>query len=135
MVGLAVSYRKYGTPESGAQPSEKAEMASFFNRLRKEYPKTYGAVALHIRNEGNRSAQYTRSIKAAGGFITGASDIIIPGSPTFVCEMKSRSKAAKLSKSQIEYLEAVAQTGGFACVALGAVAAWEAFEDWLGGAQ
>lgn len=124
-------YKTYGSSLPGKQPSEDVEMASFFNRLRKEHPDTYGLTALHIRNEGLRSAHQMQSIKGKGGFVKGASDVIIPGNPTFVCEMKSRSKSARLTKEQIAYLEASAAAGAFACVALGAGAAWEAFQHWL----
>jgi hypothetical protein len=120
----------YGTALPGKQPSEKVEMASFFNRLRKVYPDSYGLLALHIRNEGLRSAQQIRSIKGDGGFVKGASDIVIPGAPTFVCEMKTLSKAARLSPEQIVYLTAAQNAGAFACVALGAQGAWDAFEVW-----
>ena len=120
----------YGTALSGKQPSEKVEMASFFNRLRREYPDSYGLLALHIRNEGLRSAQQIRSIKGEGGFVKGASDIVIPGNPTFVCEMKSCAKSSRLSHEQITYLTAAHNAGAFACVALGAQGAWEAFQAW-----
>lgn len=126
-----MSYKIYGTSLPGKQPSEKVEMASFFNRLRREYPETYGLLALHIRNEGKRSPQQVQKIKAEGGFVKGAVDVIVPGSPAFVMEMKSRSKSAKLSPEQIQYLEAAQNAGCFVCVALGAAAAWQAFEDWV----
>lgn len=125
-----MTYRIYGTSTLEACPSEKVEMASFFNRLRREHPHL-GAVALHIRNEGKRSAMQQQAIVGEGGFVKGASDVIIPGAPAFVMEMKSRSKTAKVSKEQKAYLEAAAAAGAFACVALGAVGAWEALEDWL----
>ena len=120
----------YGTPVAGPCPSEMVEMASFFNRLRKEYPE-YARIALHIRNEGLRSAMQVRKIKSDGGFVKGASDVIIPGSPTFVMEMKSTSKNAKISLEQVEYLEAAEAMGAFVCVAIGAVGAWKAFNTWI----
>jgi hypothetical protein len=125
----------YGTKVKGPCPSEEVEMASFFNRLRREYPDSYGAIALHIRNEGKRTDAQTQKLRANGGFVKGASDIVIPGSPSFVCEMKSRSKSARLSPGQVAYLEAAASAGAFVCVALGAAAAWEAFDDWLGSSR
>ena len=120
----------YGTPTTGPCPSEKVEMASFFNRLRRDHPQL-GAIALHIRNEGKRTAMQHQSMVGEGGFVKGASDVVIPGVPTFVMEMKSRAKTARVSKEQTAYLEAAAANGAFACVALGAVGAWEAFEAWL----
>jgi len=124
-----MTYKVYGTPTPDPSPSEKVEMASFFNRLRRQYPHL-GAIALHIRNEGKRSAMQQQAIVGEGGFVKGASDVIIPGAPTFVMEMKSRAKTAKVSKEQAAYLETAAAAGAFACVALGAVAAWEALEEW-----
>lgn len=119
----------YGTSTKDPCPSEKVEMASFFNRLRREYPEL-GAIALHIRNEGKRTAMQHSSMVGEGGFVKGASDVVIPGAPAFVMEMKSRAKTAKVSKEQMLYLKACAAQGAFACVALGAVGAWEALEEW-----
>lgn len=124
-----MKFKTYGQSCSGPCPSEKVEMASFFNRLRKDHP-ALGAIALHIRNEGKRSAMQHNAMVGEGGFVKGASDVVIPGAPTFVMEMKSTAKTAKLSKEQIVYLEACADAGAFACVALGAVGAWAAFEEW-----
>lgn len=124
-----MTYKTFGQSTKDLCPSERVEMASFFNRLRREAPE-YGAIALHIRNEGKRSAMQHSAMVGEGGFVKGASDVVIPGAPTFVMEMKSRTKTAKLSKEQVAYLEAAAAAGAYACVALGAVAAWEAFETW-----
>lgn len=122
--------RIYGTPTKDPCPSEKVEMASFFNRLRREHPQL-GAIALHIRNEGKRTAMQHSAMVGEGGFVKGASDVVIPGNPAFVMEMKSRAKTAKVSKEQVAYLESCAAQGAFTCVALGAVAAWDALEEWL----
>ena len=70
-------------------------------------------------------------MKSDGGFVKGASDVIIPGRTTFVMEMKSRSKTARLSNEQKDYLIASAKLGAFACVALGCDAAWQALRMWL----
>lgn len=119
----------YGTQQSGKCPHESVEQVTFFNRLRHEYPDTYGAIAVHVRNEGELShAQVIRH--KAQGMTPGAADIVIPGNPSFVCEMKSRSKTARISEEQIKYLEAAQAAGAFVCVALGYEGAWAAFEDW-----
>lgn len=113
---------------------ESVEQSSFFNRLRREYPDTWGILAVHPRNEAQlRGGQFHAIIKhKAEGLSPGASDIIIPGSPTFVCEMKRRDiTLSKWQEGQREYLAAAQNTGSFACVALGAESAWKAFEDWL----
>lgn len=125
--------RTYGdTTFRGKCPTEEVEQATFFNRLRLQYPKTWGAIALHIRNEGKGSAIQTKKFKVNGGYIPGASDIIIPGSPTLVIEMKRRDHTqSKWQDGQQEYLTAAHNAGAFACLAFGYEAAWEAFQEWL----
>lgn len=117
----------------GKCQDESFEQMSFFNRLRQEYPEIYGAVAVHVRNErlleGNQFSAVIR--QKAEGAVTGASDIFIPGNPSFTCEMKRKNHMlSKWQPKQVEYLTAVVAVGGFACVALGAEAAWDAFEEW-----
>jgi len=119
----------------GSCHKEEVEQASFFSRLRREYPDSYGAIALHPRNEGLREkGQFSTVIKhAAEGMTPGASDIVIPGCPSFVCELKRRDHTkSHWQDGQQGYLLAAAKTGAFVCVALGAAAAWEAFEVWRG---
>lgn len=132
-LNLPPSIRVYGDQDwRGKCPTETVEQASFFNRLRAEYPDTWGMLGLHIRNEGRRTGRQMQSIKAQGGFVAGAVDIVIPGAPTFVCELKRADRTqSKWQPGQIAYLSAAANAGAFPCVALGAAAAWEAFEDWL----
>lgn len=118
----------------GKCPLETIEQMSFFNKIRKEYPDTYGAIAIHPRNEGlKENGQFSTVIKHnAEGMTKGASDIIIPGSPSFVCEIKRQNHMlSSWQTGQIEYLLACDKLGSFICVALGAKAAYEAFEDWL----
>lgn len=114
----------------GQCPSESAEQITFFNRLRSVYPTSYGLLAVHPRNEGKRThAQVWRH--KAEGMAPGASDIIIPGAPAFVCEMKRQNHTlSKWEPGQLEYLKAAEQHGAFVCVALGWEGAWQAFLDW-----
>ena len=122
--------RVYGdTSYRGDCPPESAEQMTFFNQIRKEYPDTWGRIALHPRNEGKRTHGQVWRQKAEG-MTAGASDIIIPLG--FACELK-RVDHTKSSwqPGQIEYLEAVHNAGGFACVALGWEAAWEALHEWI----
>lgn len=125
----------YGdTAFRGKCPKEDVEQASFFNRLRREYPVSWGMLALHPRNEGlKEGGQFSTVIKhKAEGMTAGAADIIIPASPAFICEMKRRDHTqSHWQDKQEDYLIAAANAGAFACVALGAVAAWEAFEIWV----
>lgn len=118
----------------GKCPLENVEQASFFNRLRRDYPDSWGALALHPRNEGlKEKGQFSTVLKhKAEGMTPGASDVIIPGAPSFVCEIKRRDHTVSTwQEGQVEYLGAAQRAGAFACVGLGAVGAWEAFEAWL----
>lgn len=114
----------------GKCPAESVEQTTFFNLLRTGYKDTFGLIALHPRNEGSRTHQQTMRQKAEG-MAPGASDIIIPGNPTFVCELKKQNHTkSRWQDNQLEFLEAAQKQGAFVCVALGYKAAWEAFNVW-----
>jgi len=118
------------TSYRGRCPSESLEQVTFFARLRREYPEL-AKVAIHPRNEGQRHHAQTMKQKAEG-MTKGASDIIIPMTPAFVCELKRRDHAkSTISSEQIEYLEACQSLGSFACVALGCDAAFDALKHFL----
>lgn len=122
----------YGGDYRGDCPKESTEQSSFFNRLRLEYPDTWGLLAIHVRNEGKRHHRQMAKIRSEGGFVSGAADINIPGSPSLIIEMKRRDPTkSKWEDGQQEYLSAAQGAGCFACVAFGADAAWQAFESWL----
>lgn len=131
---LPPSIPLYGDPSfRGECPREELEQVSIINRIRKEFPTSYGLICLHPRNEQLLTrGQFSSVIKHnAEGMCKGASDLIIPGLPTFVCEIKRKDHTkSKWQDGQREFLEASQKAGAFACVALGAVAAWEAFEEW-----
>ena len=117
----------------GACPQETVEQISFFSRLRREYPDSYGLIAIHPRNEGlKQKGQFSSVLKhSAEGMTAGAADIIIPGAQSFVCELKRLDHTkSKWQDGQIDYLAAAQNSGAFACVALGAQAAWKAFLAW-----
>jgi hypothetical protein len=115
----------------GDCPSEALEQVTFFARIRNKYPDTWGRLALHPRNEGKRS-HFQVAHQKAEGMTSGACDIIIPGFPSFVCELKRRDhKKSVWQKDQMEYLLTAKELGSFACVALGADAAEEAFIQYL----
>lgn len=114
----------------GDCPSETAEAVTFFAKIRREYPETYGVIATHCRNEGKRSFQQAAKQKAEG-LTKGTPDIIIPGSPTFLCELKRKDHTkSSWQDGQQEYLLAAKAEGAFVCVALGYEAAFEAFLLW-----
>lgn len=114
----------------GRCPAEKTEQIAFFNWIRAAYPKTYGALAVHIRNEGLKTYSQARWQRVEG-LTKGAADIIIPAGVAFVCELKRRDHTkSAISDDQVIYLEAAKEAGAFACVALGYEAAKEAFSEW-----
>lgn len=118
----------------GKCPLEAVEQSSIINRIRGKFPDTWGRLVLHPRNEGLVSGgQFSTVIKhAAEGMTKGSSDIVIPGCPSAVIELKRLDHTkSKWQDGQIEYLEAARDTGSFACIALGAVAAWQAVLDWI----
>jgi hypothetical protein len=89
----------------GECPDEADEQATFFNQLRLKYPEL-GKIALHPKNEGRRKGWQFRQLEKdkALGLAVGAADIIIPGAPSFVCELKKRdSTKARWQPSQLEY--------------------------------
>jgi hypothetical protein len=124
----------YGDTEwRGKCPAEAMEQMTFFNKLRREYPETWGRLAFHPRNEAMRLGGQIKAVTQhkAEGMTPGASDIIIPARVAFVCELKRRDHTlSQWQDGQIEYLAAAQAAGAFACVALGWEAAWSALEDW-----
>lgn len=124
----------YGdTTFRGDCPKESAEQRAFFKALRKHAP-VLSAVAVHIRNEQFREAAQT-SVWQAEGMNAGAPDIIIPGVPTFLCEMKRQDHTkSSISAGQLEYLSSAKALGSFVCVALGATSAWAAMIEWAAAA-
>ena len=131
----SLAFRVYGDQSfRGKCPTEALEQVTFFGRLREYYPDTWGRLGLHPRNEGLKIKGQFASVAMhkAEGMTPGASDIIIPGRVTFVCEMKRRDRTQSAwQDGQVEYLTAAHNAGAFACVALGCDAAWEAFGEWL----
>jgi hypothetical protein len=122
----------YGNTEyRGACPKEALEQVTFFARLRRQYPDTLGLIGVHVRNEGKRNLLQAAKEKSEG-MTTGAADIIIPGAPTFICELKRRDHtASSISDAQLAFLRASQAAGSFVCIALGVDAAWEALHAYL----
>lgn len=130
---LPPDVRVYDGDFRGDCPQESAEQVTFFNQLRKAYPDTWGALALHPRNEGLRAGGHLAAVQKykAEGMTPGAADIIIPARVAFVCELKRQDRTkCKWQPGQVEYLTAAAQAGAWACVAFGWREAWRAFEEW-----
>lgn len=111
----------------GDCPVESAEQMTFFNFIRKT---DFGDIAIHIRNEGKRN-HWQAAKHTAEGMCKGASDIIIPGCPAFVCELKRQDHTKSTwQKGQQNFLKKAQANGAFVCVALGHKAAMEAFYEW-----
>lgn len=112
-------------------PVEDAELVTFINQLKKMYPDSFGRLVLHVPNEGKRRAHEVNNLKKKGALNKGASDIIIPGNPSLVIEMKRRDHTlSEWEDGQLEYLEASKKAKCFVCVCLGWEAAMMAFNDW-----
>lgn len=110
---------------------EDAEQVDFVAWVQQWYPQ-YGFLLLHPKIEGKRTPQQARRDRLSGAMNKGASDIIIPGSPSFVCELKRLDHTkSRWQTGQLEYLEAAKSAGSFFCVALGAEAAKVAFIDYI----
>lgn len=126
----------YGdTTYRGECPLEGAEQATFFQQVRKAYPDSYGLLALHPKNEGKRrGAQFQQLARdKALGLSPGAADVVIPGFPAFIMEIKRRDHTkSSWQPGQLAYLEAAQKAGCFIGVALGWQGAWEAFQEWAG---
>ena len=118
------------TSYRGDCPSETAEMIGFFSWLRSHHPKL-AAVAVHVRNEGQRSKRQGYQHKQEG-MNTGASDIVIPVNPPICIEMKRRDHTkSTISDEQLAYLVAAQDAGAFAVVALGCKGAMEVIAGWI----
>ena len=109
---------------------EDTEQINFFAHLRIKWPQ-YFDIAIHPKNEGLRTNQQIQKEKKMG-LNKGASDIIIPGCPTLIIELKRLDHVnhSKWTEGQQEYLQAAQNNGAFVCVALGYIAALEAVEYW-----
>lgn len=115
-------------------PRESVEQITFVNSIRAQYPDSYGLILIHPDNERKLiNGQFSSVLKSrAMGMSPGASDIIIPGRPAFVCEIKRVDRTlSDISLEQLAYLYAAKEAGAFACLALGHEAAMNAFSDWL----
>lgn len=116
----------YGGEYRGKCPIESADQITVINYIREHCPNV-----IHPRNEGKRHHNQTTKQKAEG-LTTGASDIIIPGKPAFVCELKRKDKTkSRVDPEQVDYLRESLQLGAFACIAYGFEAAIKAFHEWL----
>lgn len=122
----------YGDPAyRGDCRKEDAEQIDAVAWLRLNHP-SHAALCIHPKNEGKRTWGQVAYEKKMGGIPTGASDFIVPGSPSFVCELKRKDRTkSQWQSSQQDYLINAKDNGCFVCVALGFEAFRLAFNDWL----
>jgi len=115
----------------GKCPKELAEQRTAIKTIRELWPTTIGKLVVHPRNEGKRD--YRQHIREyLDGLTAGASDIIIPGSPSLVIELKRQDHTqSRLSDKELTYLLAAKDAGSHAVIALGWEAAIEAVDDLL----
>lgn len=110
---------------------EDIEQIDFYSWL-KEHHQIYHMLMIHPKSEGKRNVRQVNYESRTGGIPTGASDLIIPGNPCFVVELKRRDHTkSKWQKQQQPYLLAAKEAGCFVGVALGFEGAKEAFNLWL----
>ncbi len=109
---------------------EWSEQKEFFGFLKARRAHWY-AIAIHPKNEGERTGKEAAHAAELGCLNTGASDIIIPARIPFVCEIKREDHTlSAISKPQIAYLNGCKDAGAFTCIALGCNAAWSALLEW-----
>lgn len=122
---LSKSVKIFDSGYRGNCPLENMEQITAINAIRELYP-----TVIHPRNEGKRSFKKALWEKAEG-LTAGASDIIIPGNPSFVCELKRKDKTkTSLSDDQVDYLNNSLELGCFCCVAYGWEQVIEALKEW-----
>ena len=114
----------------GNCPVEDVEHINFVTWVKWNYPDVARCL-IHPKNEGKRTfAQANKEKKM--GLSKGAADIVIPGCPSFVCEIKRADHTkSKWQDGQQEYLESAMTVGSYTCVVLGSEAAKLALLHWL----
>jgi len=110
---------------------EITEQINSFAWLRFAHP-ALADIAIHPKMEGGRAFSQIQMMKIEGSLKPGVSDIIIPGSPSFVCELKRKDHTlSSWSDGQIEYLGNCKAAGCFVSVALGFEGLKLAITDYL----
>lgn len=115
----------------GKCPKELPDQRTAIKEIRERWPDTIGRLVIHPRNEGQRD--YRKYIREyLDGLTAGASDIIIPGNPSLVIELKRKDHTqSTLSDKERAYLLAAKQGGSHAVIALGWEAAVEAVDTLM----
>lgn len=110
---------------------EDIDQINFYSWLKLNYP-LYHKLMIHPQAEGKRNGAQMNYHARTGGIPTGASDVIIPGDPCFVVELKRKDHTkSNWQKEQLPYLLAAKKSGCFVGLALGFDGLKEAFFQWL----
>jgi len=131
-ISTEAKYKVYGDLKfRGKCPSEDSVHVAFIAWVRHKYPDK-AALLLHPKNEGKRTPQQVSMDRKMGSITKGASDIIIVGGKTFVCELKRQDcTKSHWQPGQEDFLNSSHNDGAFACVCFGLDAAKEAFLEWV----
>lgn len=121
----------WGDPSyRGSCPTENADQVTMFSFIRRQWPKTFGRIAFHPRNEGVRTMGQAHWQKSEG-MTEGTVDLIIPARIPLVMELKRKDHTkSKWQPGQVEYLQTAHEAGAYACLALGYEAAIAAVKYW-----
>ncbi|UJH96011.1 DNA nuclease [Pantoea phage Nafs113] len=110
---------------------EDADLIEFFNDLKYDFP-LLSKIAIHVKNEGERSKAQAVRERMKGALQKGATDVQIPGNPSFIMELKRQNYLkSKILEEQITYMVHSMRAGAFVCVCLGIDAARDALADWI----
>jgi hypothetical protein len=128
--GRLLMIRIYDSGYRGECPSEMVEQINSMGWLEKNHSDRWPLV-FHYPAETKAKPQYM-AIRRKLGVKSGIADIIDFGAVRGAFELKRRDKTkSKVSKDQIEFLEAVDASGGFAAICYSHEQFLLAYSDYL----
>lgn len=120
----------YDSNYRGECPSEMVEQINSMGWLEKNHPDRW-LLIFHYPAEAKAKPQYM-AVRRKLGVKSGIPDIIDFGKIRGAFELKRRDKTkSKVSKDQIEFLESVDASGGFAAIVYGFDQMMLAYSDYL----
>lgn len=122
--------RIYDSGYRGECPSEIIEQINSMGWVEKHHPNRWPLV-FHYPAETKAKPQYM-AVRKKCGVKSGISDIIDFGAIRGAFELKRRDRTkSKVSKDQLEFLESVDASGGFAAICYSADQFMLAYSDYL----
>lgn len=122
--------RIYDSGYRGECPSERVEQINAMGWLQKNHPDRWPLI-WHTPGETKASPQHM-AMRKKEGVKAGIADVIDFGLVRGAFELKRRDKTkSKVSKDQIEFLEAVDASGGFAAICYSFEQFMLAYSDYL----